>query len=872
MIRLLLAMLLADACFAAGGSYTLIGWNDLGMHCMDGDYSVYTILPPYNTIHAQLVGPSGNLVTTPVGMTVTYQAIADSTGSINTSSVGKTNFWQFVKSLFGAAVAPDAGLAGSGMPGSNNAPQTMRWEAANSWFTATGIPLTPFDDNRDKNYYPMMRITARDSAGAELAHTDIVLPLSDEMDCSTCHSSGSNPAAMPRRGWVNEPLAGRDFRLNVLLKHDDLHAGVPTYQSALQASGYNTQGLYATVVRDGKPVLCAACHASNALGTTGQFSTPPLTTSIHAFHAYQVDPVTGTTLDASTNRSACYRCHPGAETRCLRGAMGNAAAGDGTLAIQCQSCHGNMSAVGDASRQGWLSEPNCQNCHTGTAVWNSGEVRFTSALDASGAYRTAADQTFATQPNVPGPGLSLYRFSAGHGGLACEACHGSTHAEFPSSHANDNAQSVKLQGYSGFLGECSTCHPANSAAVGTANLTGPHGMHPVGQAWVNQHNDFAERSPTACQACHGADYKGSVLSRAFADRTLSAFGTQQFWRGAQIGCYSCHNGPGSETRNLTAQPSLTGGSIATNTGVPASLALTATAPNLDPLVLYVVSAPANGTAGINGSTVRFIPRPGFEGSDVFTVGAWDSITGLASNLATVQVQVTAATRPLPAALVNAASFLPGAIAPGEIVTFFGWGIGPSTPYPMYVNSAGLVNRGLAGARILFDGLAAPILYASGTQVNAIAPWRVAGKSTVEVRVEYGGIQSGPMTVNVAAAAPAIFPEAILNQDYSVNSPANGASKGSGLILFATGGGTMTSAAFDGAFTSEPYATFPAGAISVQVGGLDAQVTYAGDEPGSVSGLLRIGIQIPTAVASGAAVPLSLKVNGIDAPPVAVSIK
>jgi hypothetical protein len=31
---------------ATGGTYKLVGWNDLGMHCFDGkDYSVFGVLP-----------------------------------------------------------------------------------------------------------------------------------------------------------------------------------------------------------------------------------------------------------------------------------------------------------------------------------------------------------------------------------------------------------------------------------------------------------------------------------------------------------------------------------------------------------------------------------------------------------------------------------------------------------------------------------------------------------------------------------------------------------------------------------------------------------------------------------------------------------
>jgi hypothetical protein len=122
--------------------------------------------------------------------------------------------------------------------------------------------------------------------------------------------------------------------------------------------------------------------------------------------------------------------------------MGSAIAADGSMEMQCQSCHGNMSTVGTAfpARIGWFMEPNCQACHTGTATSNAGQIRYTSVFtDTNGTVRVPADRTFATTANTPPTpfNLSLYRFSMGHGGLQCSACHGSTHAEFPSSHAND---------------------------------------------------------------------------------------------------------------------------------------------------------------------------------------------------------------------------------------------------------------------------------------------------------------------------------------------------------------------------------------------------------------------------------------------------
>lgn len=492
----------------AGGSptagYKVIGWNDLGMHCVDGnDYSVFSILPPYNNIHAQVIGPDGKLVRSASALQLTYEAVADPEGLINRTSIGKTNFWQYVEPLFGVRLREDMGLAGQAMPGPRNTPQPMRFDSSRAEWVAEGIPILPYPDNPPapgvKHYYPMMRIAVRDSKRRVLATADIVLPVSDEMACSGCHSSASiAPGAMPS-SLANDPSPDRDYKLNILRLHDERH---------------NTNLL------GSQPVLCAGCHGSNALGTAG--SAKPLTQVIHSKHAQAVE--TG----QEATRTACYRCHPGSETQCLRGAMGNAG-------MQCQNCHGSMSMVGAEGRRGWLDEPGCESCHTGTAVRNAGQIRYTDAFAADGSWRQPADTRFAVNPG------RLYRLSAGHGNLACEACHGATHAEYPSSHANDNVMAIRFQGHAGTLSECSSCH---GTSVGNS-LNGPHGMHPATASWVEKHGDLVEsQGYGACRDCHGGDLRGTVLSAALAPRTFrTEEGTFSFPRGAQIGCYSCHNGP-----------------------------------------------------------------------------------------------------------------------------------------------------------------------------------------------------------------------------------------------------------------------------------------------------------------------------------------
>lgn len=279
----------------------------------------------------------------------------------------------------------------------------------------------------------------------------------------------------------------------------------------------------------------------------------------------------------------------------------------------------------------------CRSCHTGTATRNAGQIRFLTVFDAPGHRRVAPDATFATTPGVPAPGFSLYRFSTGHGGLKCEACHGSTHAEFPASHTNDNIQSLQRQGHVGTLVECTSCHATEPSTV----TGGPHGMHPVGQRWVTNHHDLvAQVGVAACRTCHGTDYRGTVLSRAQASRTLeSELGTKTVWRGFQVGCFLCHNGPDESAPTPNHAPVLADAGATTTKNVPVNVGLTVNDADADPLTLRVVSQPSHGTAGLTGAVARYLPEAAFTGTDTFTVAAWDGSSD--SNLATVTVVVAA---------------------------------------------------------------------------------------------------------------------------------------------------------------------------------------------------------------------------------------
>jgi hypothetical protein len=621
---------------AAAAPARILAWNNLGMHCMDPKFDVFALLPPYNTIHAQLI-VNGDLVKDATGFTVTYEAVADASGSINKTSSGKTDFWARVGQLFGVSLPVDTGLAGTSMPGASNTPQPMTFDPALHAFTGEGIPITPYDDQLAHNTYPMMRVKAKDAGGQTIASTDIVLPVSDEMTCIACHASTSGDAAKPAGGWVNDPDPTRDYRLNILRLHDEHRQADPGYPTLLAAVGYDAGGLFTTVTANDKAILCAACHPSNALPGSGQPAVKPLTQALHGKHAAVHDPVTQLTLDAVENRAACYLCHPGSVTKCLRGAMGAAVAKDGSMAMQCQDCHGNMSTVGSPDREGWLDEPGCGECHTGTAIENAGKIRFESVFDATGNPHVPADPIFTTNPNVPATGFSLYRFSKGHGGLLCSACHGSTHAEYPSSHANDNVQSIAVQGHVGTISECAACHGGTPLTL----AGGPHGMHSIGSSWVQEHGEFAENGGSSgCRACHGADLKGTVLSHALGDRKFNTdFGTKTFWRGFQIGCYACHDGPDSESASKNHAPKVQNAAAQTDADTPIAIPLSATDADGNALTLRVVTQPPYGTAGLSGKTATYFPEASYEGVVKFTFAAWDGKTD--SNLGQVTVTVTA---------------------------------------------------------------------------------------------------------------------------------------------------------------------------------------------------------------------------------------
>ena len=174
-----------------------------------------------------------------------------------------------------------------------------------------------------------------------------------------------------------------------------------------------------------------------------------------------------------------------------------------------------------------------------------------------------------------------------------------------------------------------------------------------------------------------------------------------------------------------------------------------------------------------------------------------------------------------------------------------------------------------GTSVLFDGIAAPMIYSLTGQVSAIVPYEVAGKSVTQVVVSYQGQTSAPLSVPVAAAAPGIFTTsasgsgqgAILNQDGSLNGPNNPAPIGSYVFIFATGEGQTNPTGNDGSLDGVP-APNPILPVTATVGGVNATVQYAGGVPSLVAGVLQVNVKVPQPVKSGPNLPILINIGGV----------
>lgn len=275
----------------------------------------------------------------------------------------------------------------------------------------------------------------------------------------------------------------------------------------------------------------------------------------------------------------------------------------------------------------------------------------------------------------------------------------------------------------------------------------------------------------------------------------------------------------------------------------------------------LVSA-ANGcrwTANPSAAWLTLNPSSGDGGATVFYTASANTgpprTTTIIVNAQSVNVTQAGSTPSFTAAgVLHAASFTRGPLAPGLIVTIFGNSLGPADLTVATLTAANAFPTEIAGTRVLFDGVAAPLLYLGAGQLSAVVPF--AARMSTRIEVEVRGVRSAPVSLPVAATAPGIFtqsaqgsgPGAILNQDFTVNGPSNPAAPGSFVFLFATGGGEVAPPTRDGALA--PGAAGVLEPFGAEIDGETAQVEYAGAAPGLIAGVLQMNVRVPLNARAG----------------------
>jgi len=238
---------------------------------------------------------------------------------------------------------------------------------------------------------------------------------------------------------------------------------------------------------------------------------------------------------------------------------------------------------------------------------------------------------------------------------------------------------------------------------------------------------------------------------------------------------------------------------------------------------------------------------------------------LASNSIPVQVGDRF---PTIVSITNAASGSGDAIAPGEYVAISGSTLGPALPLRVTIGDGATASSALGGVRVLFEGIAAPLLSVVDRKVVAVAPWALAGKQTAQVVVEYLGVTSNPMVVAMARAAPALFTSdgsgtgqgLIFNESGLSNAAFVPAAKGSVVSIYFTGAGVMSPAGVDGKIASAA-GNGPVLQVTATIDGLPADVVSIGNAIGEVTGMVQADVRVPAGAHSGA-VPIQVTVGGV----------
>jgi len=299
------------------------------------------------------------------------------------------------------------------------------------------------------------------------------------------------------------------------------------------------------------------------------------------------------------------------------------------------------------------------------------------------------------------------------------------------------------------------------------------------------------------------------------------------------------------------------------------------------------TTPNTGTSNLTVSTVASALSSLLPSATPYTGTITIQGTSPATGTTIVNVSLTvSAPLPVISGVTNAASGATGSVSPGELISIFAPSngqspIGPassvslsSTTCPTPCTS---VSTSMGGVTVTFHpgGFVAPLLYVSSSQINAVVPYQMAGISSFSVEVTFLGQTSNAFPLTLASTAPGIFTYAGAEQaaaiqydpkgNFSYNASSTPATAGWTIVLYVTGEGVVVPSANTGAVTvaasTPPYTAVPAaGAPTVLFNNnTPATVSFYGEAPGLVSGVMQLNVVVPPGAGTGA-VPITVTIG------------
>ncbi|WP_242360073.1 MULTISPECIES: hypothetical protein [Anaeromyxobacter] len=449
---------------SSGGSsptFKILASNDLGMHCACPSFSTFMLLPPYNTLRAQVFQTGAgepSLLGASTQYKVTYDVLENTDAAMKADPYF-ANWIQNSPKIFPGfqPVRADGriqGLGGATLSGD----MEVKTTPATTYFEKAGIPAYPVvtgtatDIMTDplggpqRTPYLTGRIQVVEKAtGKVMASDDVTVPVAFG-GCCNCHVKLAGAYGKPTTPAGSFETMGmlhaRDARIDF---------------SKLDPDGDGVGG----------PIRCSVCHWDPAMGESkapgfattypsykilpgATFTSADVRTSqysfsdvLHRFHAQSSAVLTSYDANIAKN---CYDCHPGNNVNCYRDTHTTKTNASGQQ-IWCTDCHGdlNQRIAQNQMANPWSAQtlPTCAQCH--------GSSYGEKSPGQSGWLNTGI--------------FGKYLNSAGHHGskVLCSSCHGSPHGLSPSTLAKDNVQNIALQNDARAIGKCTVCHGDQSS-------------------------------------------------------------------------------------------------------------------------------------------------------------------------------------------------------------------------------------------------------------------------------------------------------------------------------------------------------------------------------------------------------------------------